>query len=133
MTALDLGPLEAALNGLDADLSPRSLEGLMHDVGGIVQSKWRDNILDNGLVETGEYLESIEVITTKSTDRFIQVSVQSDARDENGFPYPAVLEFGDSDVAATPVGIQAFDSSRRRVVQNVSAELERKVKSRARK
>jgi hypothetical protein len=131
--ALNLRDLEAALDGLDADLSPRSLEGLMHDVGGIVQSKWRDNIADAGLVETGQYLGSIAVVTRKKTDRFIQVAVQSDAHDEEGFPYPIVLEYGDATVQATPVGTQAFNQSRRRIVQNVSAELERKVRSRARR
>ena len=131
--ALNLRDLEAALDGLDADLSPRSLEGLMHDVGGIVQSKWRDNIADAGLVDTGRYLQSLEVVTSKRTERLIQVAIQSDAHDEQGFPYPIVLEFGDSTVQAQPVGTRAFTQSRRRIVQNVSAELGRKVKSRARK
>lgn len=128
--ALDLRELEAALAGLEADLSAGGLEGLMHDAGQVVQSKWRDNIAEAGLVETGQYLESIEVITNKKDERFIQVSVQSDARND-GVPYPAILEFGDSEITATPVGMRAFDKSRRAVVKHVSEVLDRKVKSRA--
>lgn len=133
MQPLDLRELEAALDGLVTDLDGNSLEGLMVEAGGIVQSRWRDNILSAGLVESGEYLESIAVGVLDKSPTRIRVSVQSDARDEDGFPYPVVLEYGDSDVPARPVGMQAFDQSRRRVVSTVSSALERKVKSRARK
>lgn len=130
---LDLAELDRALAGLERDLSGDGLRGLMVEAGRIVQSNWRDNVSAAGLVETGAYLESIDVAVIVDTPQRITVSVETFARDAHGFPYPAALEYGTDDVFPHPVGIRAFDESRRRVVKEVSDGIERKVRSRARK
>lgn len=130
---LDLRELDAALANLESGLSGRSLQDLMLDVGGVLQSQWRDNVLAVDEIETGAYLGSIETSVRKSTDTFIQVQVGTDVRAKDGVPYPAVLEFGDNHIRARPIGKRAVELARRRITSEVSTQLERKVRSRLRK
>jgi len=127
---LDLRELDIALAALTDGTSGHSIEEILMEGGRIVQSAWRDNIVSEGLVDTGAYLESIAVDVVDASEKRVRVQIGSDVRNEDGIPYPAVLEYGDSDSPAHPVGMRAFDSSRRRVVSTVSTAIERKVRSR---
>lgn len=130
---LDLRELDAALAGLDDATSGHSIEEILLEAGQIVQGAWRDNILSEGLVKTGRYLESIEVQPLDADAKRVRVEIGTSVLNERGFPYPVVLEYGSSDIVATPVAMRAFDTSRRRVVKVVGTAIDRKVKSRARR
>lgn len=65
-----------------------------------------------------------------AASRRIRVQIGGDVRNKAGKPYPVMLEYGDSEMPANPVGMRAFDSTRRRVVNQVGVAIERKVRSR---
>lgn len=131
--ALDLAPLDAALADLVAATSGHSAAEIVTEAGRIVQSQWRDNILAAGLVDTGEYLESVAVELLHDDERGAWVGVGTGAVNDRGVPYPVMQEYGWEANPGRPVGLRAFNTTRARVVKGASAALERKLKSRARR
>ena len=130
---LDLTPAEEALADLLGDVTGHSAAEIMEEAGQILQSKWRDNIADAGLVKTGTYLGSIAVTPLHADQRGAWVKVGTDSSvntGRRGMPYPVALEYGWEDNPATPAGARAFASSRRLIVSGVSERIGRKLRSR---
>ncbi len=133
MTAvLDLAPWERFLADLEETVGAHSIEETLLAAGQRFQGAWRDNILSANLVKSGNYLGSISVDPIDVGPGAVAVQIATDARTAKGEPYPFFLEYGTEFIFPHPVANRAFLTERRDVVQEVSTDIERKIRSRAR-
>lgn len=132
---LDLRPLDDALESIALD-GDEMLDILAYAASPMA-ARWKQNIVSEGLV--GEppfhYRDSIvlNALARKRTIATIEIAAAATTEPDQDIFYPAVLEYGSSTIAAHPVAMRAFDTTRRGVVAAVAAESGRRVTSRRRK
>jgi HK97 gp10 family phage protein len=122
--ALDLGPLDASLADLERAVSGEAMARPLASAGEAIADAWRSNIESAGEVDTGAYLGSIRVQPIDADDGQAAAAVYTDLADN----YPAILEFGTSEISARPVAQQAFDEHQAEVADRVADELRDRIR-----
>lgn len=74
-----------------------------------IESDWKQNIRDAGLIDTGNYLNSVQARQEGPADWVVETGARSD----RGFPYPVALEYGTSrGIPAHGVATAAAEANR---------------------
>lgn len=146
--ALDLGPLDEALDDLIASLDGAEMTDMLSVAAEAMRQQWRANIIGAGEIgdESVHYANSLVIspISRKKVVATVEIAAEYTPEPppptRTGKPrakdswhpifYPAVLEYGDSEIVPRPVALQAFESKRRAVVDTIGTLSGRKVTSR---